>query len=230
MRQGQWIARRDEAAGLRYIEVAAEGVPDGAPLVIGLHGRGSSADDLAGIAPALDPAWRYVFPQAPLRLDFGGWGAGFSWYEPIPASQERMATARAALADFLVATHERLQIPPGRSALAGFSQGATMTLDTGLRADPSYAALVAMSGYLAESDELPAVIAAARAQPVLIVHGVADNVLGITLARRARQTLEANGLSPDYHEFPMAHEVSGDSLEAVRAFLARHLNSAPSGE
>ena len=85
------------------------------------------------------------------------------------------------------------------------------------------AGLVAMSGYLAESDDLPAVIAAARAQPVLIVHGTEDDVLGITLARRARQTLAANGLSPDYQEFAMAHEVSEASLAVVGAFLKRHL-------
>lgn len=226
MTSGQWIGQRGEAAGLRYIEVAVEGLPATAPLVIGLHGRGSSADDLAGIAPALDPDWRYIFPQAPNRLDFGSYGAGWSWYEPIPASPEQMQGARATLAAFLAATHERLGIVPGRSALIGFSQGAVMTLDTGLRAEPRYAALGAMSGYLAESDDLAAIITAARTQPVLIVHGTEDNVLSITLARRARQTLEANGLSPDYQEFAMAHEVSDASLAVVGAFLKRHLTTA----
>jgi phospholipase/carboxylesterase len=223
MTTGQWTGRRDEAAGLRYVEVAVTGLPDGAPLVIGLHGRGSSADDLAGIAPALDAGWRYVFPQAPNRLDFGAYGAGWSWYEPIPALPVQMVAARETLAAFLAEVHERLAVPPEHSALIGFSQGAVMTLDTGLRASPPYAALVAMSGYLAESGELPAVIAAARAQPVLLVHGTEDEVLNVTLARRARQTLEAKGLSPDYQEFAMAHEVSEDSLAVVGSFLKHHL-------
>jgi len=220
---GQWIGQRGEAGGLRYVEVAVAELPAGVPLVIGLHGRGSSADDLAGIAPALAAGWRYVFPQAPIRLDFGAYGAGWSWYEPIPASPEQMVAARETLTTFLAEIHERFAVPPGHSALIGFSQGAVMTLDTGLRARPPYAALVAMSGYLAESDGLPAIIAAARAQPVLLVHGTEDEVLNITLARRARQTLEANGLSPDYEEFAMAHEVSEDSLAVVGTFLKRHL-------
>lgn len=223
MTERQWIAREGREAGLRYFEVAVEGLAGDVPLVIGLHGRGSSADDLATLAPALDPGWRYIFPQAPLRLDFGAYGAGWSWYEPIPASPEQMVAAREALSAFLAAIHEQLGTPPERSALLGFSQGAVMTLDTGLRASPRYAALVAMSGYLAESDDLRATIAAAQGQPVLIVHGTADQVLSITLARRARQTLEASGLAPEYQEFAMGHEVGDASLAVVGDFLARHL-------
>lgn len=232
----EWSGRRGEAAGLRYVEVTTGGQRDGAPLLIGLHGRGSNADDLAGLAPALDPGWRYIFPQAPNRLPGGGWAESFSWYEPIMSDGERrgaprvgvrasaqVLAAREQLRGFLVATHERLATPPGRSALVGFSQGAAMTLDTGLRADPPYAVLVAMSGYLPESDDLPDALAAAKGQPLLIIHGVADEVLAIGIGRRAKQVLEVAGLAPDYREFPMAHEVNQESLEAVASFLRQHL-------
>lgn len=219
---GAWVGQRGEAGGLQFIEVTAGAVAADAPLVIGLHGRGSNAEDLAGLAPALDPGWRFIFPQAP-RAFPGGWNGAYSWYEPIPATPDVMTAARGTLQAFLTATHARLGVGPARSALIGFSQGAAMTLDTGLRATPPYAALVAMSGYLAESDELPAVLAAARAQPLLLVHGLADTVLPIALAHRARQALKAAGLAPEYHEYPMAHEVGEAALAAVAAFLRRHL-------
>ena len=235
----EWGGRRGEAAGLRYVEVTTGGLRDGAPLLIGLHGRGSNADDLAGLALTLDPSWRYIFPQAPNRLGIGGWTESFSWYEPIMSEAERrgaphagvrasaqVLAAREQLRRFLEATHERLATPPGRSALVGFSQGAAMTLDTGLRADPPYAALVAMSGYLPESDDLSTVLDAAKGQPLLIIHGVADDVLAIGIGRRAKQVLEAAGLALDYREFPMAHEVIGVSLEAVASLLRTHLGGA----
>ncbi|MGN6759467.1 MAG: alpha/beta hydrolase [Thermomicrobiales bacterium] len=216
---------RGEAAGLDYLDVSFAEVGPAAPLVIGLHGRGSSPDDLAGLAPLLDTGWRYVFPRAPLRLDFGVYGTGYSWYEPIPATPEQMTAARALLAAFLAALHERLMIPPGRSALLGFSQGAAMTLAAGLRAPTPYAALVALSGYLPEAADLPTVIAARTGQPVLIAHGTHDDVLDITLARRARATLEAHGLTPEYHEFALRHEIGDEELAAVRDFLHRHLRT-----
>lgn len=239
---GQWIGERGEAAGLRYIEVAHSTLGTAAPLVIGLHGRGSNADDLAGLAPSLDPGWRYIFPQAPHRLDVGGWGENFSWYEPIMTDKERQQAAQAGvpvspqllaarerLGVFLMATHERLSTPPTRSALIGFSQGAAMTLDTGLHAAPRYAALVAMSGYLPEGDDLSAVITSAQDQPLLIIHGTADTVVNVGIARRARQVLTASGLNPDYREFTMGHEVSDESLAVVAAFLREQFgaNTSP---
>jgi phospholipase/carboxylesterase len=236
---GGWTGRRGEAAGLHYIEVVSEATCDGAPLVIGLHGRGSNAEDLAGLAPALDPGWRFLFPQAPQRLGVPGWGASFSWYEPIMSDEERQAApqagvrvspqvlaAREQLQGFLRAVHAQFTVPPERSALLGFSQGAAMTLDTGLRSDPPYAALVAMSGYLPEADDLHAVLGAARDSALLLIHGIADDVLGIGIGRRARQVLEGAGLVPDYREFAMAHEVSEESLAAVAAFLRARLGDA----
>lgn len=220
-------ARWQQAGSLPYIEVAVEAVgkDTGAPpLVIALHGRGSSPDDLAGIAPLLDPGWRYVLPQAPRRLDFGAFGTGHSWYEPIPAQPAVMAVAREALTSFLAEIHARYDTPPERTALLGFSQGAVMTLDTGLRAPQRYAALVAMSGYLAEADDLAPVLARARQQPILLVHGTRDDVLSVALARRARRVLEDAGLTPEYQEFDLAHEVSPASLQVVRDFLHRHLD------
>jgi len=232
----EWVGEWGEAGGLTYIEVTSGMAAADAPLVIGLHGRGSNAEDLAGLAPALEPSWRYLFPQAPNRLDVGGMGNNFSWYEPIMSEAERreaphagirvspqVLTARAQLRAFLNATHERLGMPPTRSALLGFSQGAAMTLDTGLRADPPYAALVAMSGYLPEADDFPAILAAAREQALLLIHGTADDVLRLGIGRRARQVLETGGLTPAYREFPMGHEVNAASLTAVGSFLRQHL-------
>ncbi|HEY8600617.1 MAG TPA: hypothetical protein VIL85_19430 [Thermomicrobiales bacterium] len=236
---GQWVGERGETAGLRYIEVAHGDLGAVAPLVIGLHGRGSNADDLAGLAPVLDPGWRYIFPQAPNRLDVGGWGENFSWYEPIMTDAERrhaahagvpvsspLLAARERLGAFLAATHERLATPPAQSALIGFSQGAAMTLDTGLHAASRYAALVAMSGYLPEGDDLPMVIAAARSQPLLIIHGTVDTIVDVIIGRRARRVLETLGMSLEYREFAMGHEVSEESLAVVAAFLREHLGAA----
>ena len=75
-----------------------------------------------------------------------------------------------------------------------------------------------------EADDLTAYLAGRRDQPLLIVHGTRDDVLPVALARRARHFLEANGLAPEYQEFAMAHEVSGESLRVVGDFLKRHLN------
>jgi phospholipase/carboxylesterase len=98
-----------------------------------------------------------------------------------------------------------------------------MTLNVGLRASVPYAALVALSGYLPEAADLPAIIAARASQPVFIAHGTRDDVLDITPARRARATLEAHGLKPEYREYGLRHEINDEELAGVRDFLRQHL-------
>ncbi|HLH26313.1 MAG TPA: PHB depolymerase family esterase [Chloroflexota bacterium] len=211
-------ASMGQAGGLSYIEIAPPGAPGDLPLVVTLHGRGASADDLAPLAPEIDTThYRYVFPNGRLPVDLGGW-FGFAWYN-VGNQAADLPASRAAVEALLGELWARSGLGPARTVLLGFSQGAVLTLDVGLRSAERFAGLVAMSGYLFEDAALPAALARARDQRVLIVHGVADPVLPIDRGRAARQALEAAGLRPEYHEFPMGHEVTAASLAVVRDFV-----------
>jgi phospholipase/carboxylesterase len=211
-------ASMGQGGGLSYMEIAPPHAPRDLPLVVTLHGRGASADDLAPLAPELDAThYRYVFPNGRLPVDLGGW-MGFAWYE-IGNQATDVPASRAAVEALFADLWARSGLGPARTVLVGFSQGAVLTLDVGLRSAERFAGLVAMSGYLFEDASLPAALERARDQRVLIVHGVEDAVLPIDRGRAARQTLAAAGLQPEYHEFPMGHEVSAASLAAVRTFL-----------
>jgi phospholipase/carboxylesterase len=204
--------------GLSYVEIARPGAPPDLPLVVALHGRGASAEDLAPLAPELDDGgYRYIFPNGRLRLDFGPW-VGYAWYEREAVAAD-LPLSRAAVEALLDELWARSGLGPAQTVLLGFSQGAVLTLDVGLRSSARFAGLVAMSGYLYEDATLPAALAAAREQRVLVVHGTADDVLPVHRGRTARATLEAAGLRPEYHEFSMGHEVTRESLAVVAAFL-----------
>jgi len=204
--------------GLDYLEIARPDAPRDLPLIVVLHGRGASAEDLAPIAGEIDgDDYRWIFPNARLRVDLGGW-VGYAWYGFEQVARD-LPASRAAVEALLDDLWRRSGLGPARTVLAGFSQGAVVTLDVGLRAAERFAGLVAMSGYLYEDAELTAALAGARDQRLLIVHGRDDMVLPVARARAARRALEAAGLAPVYHEFEMGHEVSGESLAVVAAFI-----------
>jgi phospholipase/carboxylesterase len=204
--------------GLDYLEIAPPDAPADLPVIVMLHGRGASAEDLAPIAGEIGgDGYRWIFPNGRLQVDLGGW-IGFAWYGFEQAARD-LPASRGAVEALLAETWARYGLGPGQTVLAGFSQGAVLTLDVGLRARERFAGLIAMSGYLYEDETLPAALAASRDQRVLIIHGSEDPMLPVTRGRAARATLEAAGLQPAYHEFPMGHEVSGESLAVVEAFL-----------
>ena len=215
--------------GLDYLEIARPGAPRELPLIVVLHGRGASAEDLAPIAgEILGEDYRWIFPNGRLQMDLGGW-VGYGWYAFEQVARD-LPASRAAVEALLAEIWERTGLDAARTVLAGFSQGAVVTLDVGLRATRRFAGLVAMSGYLADDATLPEALARARDQRVLIVHGTEDPVLPVARGRAARLALESAGLAPVYHEFEMGHEVSGASLATVEAFIREVLppGGAPS--
>ena len=94
-----------------------------------------------------------------------------------------------------------------------------MSIDVGFRTSVELAGIVVMSGAVFE-DDLPPF---RRDLPVMVVHGTADDVIPLLAAHRTRRVLEDHGVDVDYHEFPMGHQVSEESMAVVADFMARRL-------
>src|SRR5206468_996783 len=78
-----------------------------------------------------------------LHLDLGGAGTS-----GIPREDEKGLRESQAMVEELIAREVARGIPESRIVLAGFSQGAAMTLMTGLRHPGTLAGLMVLSGYL----------------------------------------------------------------------------------
>ena len=192
------------------------------PLVIVIHGRGADANDLADLAPYLDNGYRFVLPNAPRPFElYAGMTAGFTWFDGWPPAPGSIAASRELLLEFIDEIVAHYPTPDGKIVISGFSQGGMMSLDAGFRTERTIAGIVVMSGALYE-DELPD-LRANRDRRVLIAHGTVDEVIPINAARRTRLLLQEHGIDPEYHEFPIGHQVSEEELRVVGKFLERVL-------
>ena len=214
---------------LRHIVSVPSGRPetDLMPTVVLIHGRGADMHDLADLAPLFDipGGCRFVFPNAPKPFEpYPGMAVGWTWFEGWPPQHDSVVESRATVLQFVDEMMVRYPSPEGKLVIGGFSQGALMSLDAGLRTAVQAAGIIVMSGGLYEED-LPD-LAALGGLPVLIAHGTADEVVPVNHARRARRILEDAGLDVEYHEFPMGHQIVQEEAAMVRAFLTRVL--APS--
>jgi len=66
---------------------------------------------------------------------------------------------------------------------------------------------------------------ALNGMPILVIHGLYDSVLPVEQGRAARRYLEALPVELTYCEYPMAHEVSAESLRDVAAWLSKALDA-----
>jgi len=194
------------------------------PTIVALHGWGASAHDLLGLAPLLCGGAALVLcPQGPLRFEIGPGAFGYGWF-PItgggPLDPLEFDKAALALEAFVAAAHTRYPIDRERLIFLGFSQGGVMAYQLALSAPERCAALVALSSWLPRglARELPARPERARL-PTLVIHGSRDPMIPVAMGRDSRDALCELGVRPDYCEFEMGHEIAGDALRKLVAWL-----------
>ncbi len=128
----------------------------GAPLeqarqaVLMVHGRGATAEDILSLAAGLAvPGAAYLAPQA----------AGNAWYPerflaPLAANEPWLASALACL-ETVLGRISAAGIPPERTLLLGFSQGACLALEFASRHARRYGGLAGLSGALIGPPDAP---------------------------------------------------------------------------
>jgi phospholipase/carboxylesterase len=212
------------APPLSHLERPAESAPEG--LLVLHHGRSTDADDLLGLADALDPRrrLRVVAPRAPLSLPSS---PGYHWYlvprvgYPDP---ETFDAARSALAELHDRLWEETGVGPERTVLGGFSMGAVMSYAMGLGADrPVPAGILAFGGFVPTVDGWAPALSDRRATRVFIAHGRRDPIIEVGFAQRARDLLDAGGLDVTYRESDVGHQIDPSHLADATAWVGETL-------
>ena len=198
------------------------------PLLILLHGVGSNERDMFSLARSFDPRFVVVAARSPITLgpdSYGWFRVQFTDRGPVIDADQAKA-GWELLARFLDEAVAEYGADSTRVFVGGFSQGGIMSINAMLTIPEKVAAAVDMSGRLLP-DVLPFVADAAklRGKPLLIVHGTADQVLGIEYGRSARAKLEELGLAVSYQEFPIAHTITRESLDVVTSWLTARLDA-----
>jgi phospholipase/carboxylesterase len=189
-------------------------------LVVLCHGLGADAFDLIDLAPS----WAHACPDAvfasvhaPFPHDSGFGRQWWSIEDRSPAATEAGIRAAASyLHGFLDAELARLELPSEAYAIMGFSQGAMISLFTGLRRATAPRAVLAFSGALVAPETLAAEIR--NRTPVLLLHGQADDVVPVSRSHDAEAALKAANVPVEAHYIPrLGHGIddSGISLGAL---------------
>jgi phospholipase/carboxylesterase len=201
--------------------------------LIWLHGLGADGNDFVPIASELKfpnkANLRFIFPNAPVMpVTINNGYAMPAWFDIYALSLEMriddqgIGRSTAAIGKLIEREVER-GIPTKHIFLAGFSQGATIALITGLCYPKPLAGIIALSGFLPpNSQAIQNTHAANQDTPIFLAHGTLDPVVPYPLGLATRANLSERGHSVDWHDYAMAHSVCGEEVKDVGEWLQKH--------
>jgi phospholipase/carboxylesterase len=195
---------------------------DKRPLVIFLHGYGSNEADLIGMKFQLPAQYNYLSVQAPLALGEGR----YQWFRKkgegaYNGETDDLKVSGQKLRDFIAQAAQKYHADPDKVYLIGFSQGAMMTYEVGLRSPTPVGGIAALSGRV-----LPVVkseLNTGHSDPslnIFIGHGTADNVVPYKGGADANALLQSLSYKPQFHAYSgVGHSISRAELEDLNAWL-----------
>jgi len=227
---------------LETIDIETAPKPDAA--IIWLHGLGADAHDFEPVVPEIvrpadrgaanrgprERAWRFVFPNAPVRpVTLNNGMRMRAWYDikslegGAGEDLEGLRTSMAQVEE-LIGRENARGVVTERVVLAGFSQGGVISLYTLIRHRQRLAGVMALSCYVAAASKLTAERQAANEHtPIFMAHGQFDPLIPVDTGRQSRDVLMSHGYSVEWHEYPMAHSVCAEEIADIRKFLFKVL-------
>jgi phospholipase/carboxylesterase len=200
----------DAASGLAYrVRQPQPAAPT--HCVVLLHGVGGNETNLLDLTHGLAENTLVAFVRGPLQLGPGQ----YAWFrvaftangpQIVPQEAER---SRQLLINFVQQFSTQHGVAPGRTVIAGFSQGGILSASVALSAPQAVAGFAVLSGRILPELEphlaSPAQLAHLRA---FIGHGTEDSKLPVQWAERADAWLTTLGVQHALRLYPMDHGIS----------------------
>jgi len=187
------------------------------PAVLWLHGLGDTGAGWEGAFGALAQKATFHHPDAPIQaVSVQGGAKMTSWFDintwPISLQEPE---GPAGIEATVKAVHQKLDaivdggVPSDKILLGGFSQGGTVSMLAALTYPKKLAGIVAISGWGAYRDSLPAKVSDSvnSKTPMLYTVGDGDPIVTFPLTKKTGEVLQS---------------IMGDSVSVVHARRSGH--------
>ncbi len=185
--------------------------------MIMIHGRGASAEDILELTGELHKhGFAYLAPQA----------AGDSWYPnsflaPIPSNEPGLSSGLAVIAS-LFSQLSDAGIPPERTILLGFSQGACLALEFVARNARRYGGVAVLSGGLIGPEGTPRNYPGSLAgTPIFLGCSDIDPHIPKARVEQSAEVLQRMGGDVTVRLYPrMGHTINHDEIRFVQHMMS----------
>jgi phospholipase/carboxylesterase len=214
---------------LSYSVSAPAHITSSTPVLILLHGYGSSESDLISLAPRLDKRFLIFSLRAPYETKQGG----YCWcrLDFLPDRQfaydfNEAIKSRQMILSFISNACRAYKADSNNVFVLGFSQGAMMSFELALSAPSKLRGIIALSGRLMpESNRSSADWTKIRGLGFFIGHGTSDDVVACGDSEKAASILKSKKVpSVVLRKYPMRHAISNEELADISSWTGQMLS------
>jgi phospholipase/carboxylesterase len=197
--------------------------PGDAPVrvLILMHGRGASRQDLSALNGRLPRAWHVVAPDAPHPAAEWGYGPGRAWYRFMGADRPESASLSESLSELdglIDSLPSVVGGTPTHVVLGGFSQGGTMSNAYAMSRPGAIQGVLNFSGFVPST--IPLTADAIRGVRFFWGHGIQDANIPFALAEKGRAALRAVRADVEVRDYAIGHWIDPDELRDASAWLS----------
>jgi len=205
--------------GTSAVATTAGSSDPAAPLVVLLHGRGSSEREIIALADHLPPGPAYAAVRAPIPE-----GGGYAWFANRGIGRPVAESLTASMAWFR--TWLDTVAPAGRPVvLVGFSGGAAFAGGLVLADPQRFSGAAILYGTLPFDAGVPVTPARLAGLPVFVAQGDQDKVIPPELLDRTWNYLLTDSAAPAYaRRDPGGHQISGQTLRELGGWIHERLS------
>jgi len=185
------------------------------PVLLMLHGTGSSEREIVGLAPLLDARADILAPRG--RLSEGGMTRWFRRFAEGVFDTDSVISEAAALAEFIGLARDAYDLADREIVAVGVSNGANIALATAMLHPEALSAVVAFSGmHPLAGMEAGTDLSSTR---VLLLNGTHDPMAPSASVDAVEATLREAGAEVTRVTRPGGHGIDARDVEAARGWL-----------
>jgi phospholipase/carboxylesterase len=195
------------------------------PALIMMHGWGANEGDIFELVPFVREDVIIAAPRAPLIATDDPRGS-FCWFTSSRVGKPQpheFSDAVKLIIDFIERLEEASGFPVDRAQVyvGGFSQGGGMSNLVSCAHPEVVAGAIVHSGFMPTPPPIELNEAGLKGKPFIVLHGTKETIVPLERGEAAANYLRNLGAEVEFLTFPIAHETSIESRQA----LANWLNS-----
>lgn len=193
------------------------------PVLILLHGLGSNEEDLFKFAEGVDGRFMVISARAPLQIGIDQ----YSWYKlkkdkagDFTYSELDISVATRQVKQFVSEVKKHYPVDPFKVYVGGFSQGAILSLGTGLKYPLDIRGVLCLSGELyPEFEKNLDSVMAKRGMDIFVSHGKKDAVLSYEKMKKSVNLLKSHDYRVIEHYYDTQHTISQQNYKDMLKWL-----------